>query len=33
MKGEVQVRFDIIAIHYQGESLDLEHLEDAFYYF
>ena len=33
MKGDVQVRFDIIAIHFQGESLDLEHLEDAFYYF
>ena len=32
-RGDWQVRFDIIAIHYQGESLSLEHLEDAFYYF
>lgn len=29
----VEVRFDIIAIHANGANFDLEHLEAAFYYF
>jgi putative endonuclease len=33
LQGEWQVRFDIIAIYFQEKSFDLEHLEDAFYYF
>ena len=30
---DVEVRFDIIAIHANGANFDLEHLEAAFYYF
>jgi putative endonuclease len=30
---DVEVRFDIIAIHRMGKTFSLEHLEDAFYYF
>jgi putative endonuclease len=30
---DVEVRFDIIAIHASGTSFDIEHLEAAFYYF
>jgi putative endonuclease len=30
---EVEVRFDIIAIHKEGTEYHLEHIEDAFYYF
>ena len=30
---DVTVRFDIVAIHYSGQSVDIEHLEEAFYYF
>ena len=30
---EVQVRFDIIALHSEGKGFKIEHLEDAFYYF
>jgi putative endonuclease len=30
---EVQVRFDIIALHREGKRFKIEHLEDAFYYF
>ena len=30
---DVEVRFDIIAIHATGTSFDIEHLEAAFYYF
>lgn len=30
---DVEVRFDIIAIHANGSNFDLEHLEAAFYYF
>lgn len=30
---EVEVRFDIIAIHKQGNAFEMEHLEDAFYHF
>ncbi|GGD17448.1 YraN family protein [Flavobacterium orientale] len=30
---DVEVRFDIIAIHKEGNNLSIEHLEDAFYYF
>ena len=30
---EVQVRFDIIAIHKEGTEYHLEHIEEAFYYF
>lgn len=30
---EVEVRFDIIAIVIEGKTVDLEHLEDAFYHF
>ena len=30
---EVQVRFDIIAIHKEGTEHHLEHIEEAFYYF
>lgn len=30
---DVQVRFDIIAIVIEGKTIDLEHLEDAFYHF
>jgi len=30
---EVTVRFDVIAIHKNKEAFDLEHIEEAFYYF
>lgn len=30
---EVEVRFDIIALHREGKGFKMEHLEDAFYYF
>lgn len=30
---EVEVRFDIIAIHKEGTKYHLEHIEEAFYYF
>ena len=30
---EVQVRFDIIALHKEGKKFIIEHLEDAFYHF
>ena len=30
---EVEVRFDIIAIHKDGTEHHLEHIEEAFYYF
>jgi putative endonuclease len=30
---DVQVRFDIIAIVIESNTIDLEHLEDAFYHF
>lgn len=30
---DVTVRFDIVAIHHAGQSVDIEHLEEAFYYF
>lgn len=30
---DLNVRFDIIAIHNMSDKFDIEHLEDAFYYF
>lgn len=30
---DVTVRFDIVAIHKEGKTFKIEHLEDAFYYF
>jgi len=30
---DVEVRFDIIAIHNNKQTFDIEHIEDAFYYF
>lgn len=30
---DIDVRFDIIAIHKEGQKLNIEHLEDAFYFF
>ena len=30
---DVTVRFDIIAIHYTKQNIDIEHIEEAFYYF
>ena len=30
---DVTVRFDIIAIHYTKATIDIEHIEEAFYYF
>jgi len=30
---DIDVRFDIIAIHKEGQKLHIEHLEDAFYFF
>jgi putative endonuclease len=30
---EMDVRFDIIALHKDGKKFVIEHLEDAFYYF
>ena len=29
----IEVRFDIIAIHKDGETFAIEHLNDAFYHF
>lgn len=30
---DVTIRFDIIAIHKENDNYNLEHIEDAFYYF
>jgi putative endonuclease len=30
---DVEVRFDIIAIHKESTNYNIEHIEDAFYYF
>ena len=30
---DVDVRFDIIAVHREGKKFNIEHLEDAFFYF
>lgn len=30
---DVEVRFDIIAIHKEGRKYTIEHIEEAFYYF
>lgn len=30
---DVEVRFDIIAIHAKSKEFEIEHLEEAFYYF
>ena len=30
---DLEVRFDIIALHLEGKEFKIEHLEDAFYYF
>jgi putative endonuclease len=30
---DLEVRFDIIAIHKNGKTFNIEHLEDAFFYF
>ncbi|APA91511.1 MULTISPECIES: YraN family protein [Myroides] len=30
---EEEVRFDIIGIYKKGETFDIEHIEDAFYFF
>lgn len=30
---DVDVRFDIVAIHKEGKQFKIEHLEDAFFYF
>ena len=30
---DMEVRFDIIAIHAKGKQFEIEHLEEAFYYF
>lgn len=30
---DIEVRFDIIAVHKQGETFAIEHLTDAFYHF
>lgn len=30
---DLEVRFDIIALHREGKKFVIEHLEDAFYYF
>ncbi len=30
---DVEVRFDIIAIHVKGKQHEIEHLEESFYYF
>jgi len=30
---DLEVRFDIIAIHKEGTEFNLEHIEEAFYYF
>ena len=30
---DVEVRFDIIAVHKEGKKFNIEHLEDAFFHF
>jgi putative endonuclease len=30
---DVEVRFDIIAIHKDSKDFSIEHIEEAFYYF
>lgn len=30
---DVEVRFDIIAVHREGKKFNIDHLEDAFFYF
>jgi putative endonuclease len=30
---DTEVRFDIVAVHKNGNSFEIEHLEDAFYHF
>ncbi len=30
---DVEVRFDIIAIHKEGKNYKIEHIDDAFYHF
>ncbi len=30
---DIEVRFDIIAVHKEGKTLNIEHLVDAFYHF
>ena len=30
---DVEVRFDIIAVHKEGKNFNIEHLEDAFFHF
>jgi putative endonuclease len=30
---EVEIRFDIIAIHKEGSNIQIEHIEEAFFYF
>jgi putative endonuclease len=30
---DLEIRFDIIAIHKNGKKFEIEHLEDAFFYF
>jgi len=30
---DIEVRFDIIAVHKEGKSFAVEHLMDAFYHF
>ena len=30
---DVETRFDIIAIHKKNQNFDIEHIEEAFYYF
>lgn len=30
---DLEIRFDIIAVHKEGKEFVIEHLEDAFYYF
>jgi putative endonuclease len=30
---DIEVRFDIIAVHKEGQKYVIEHLKDAFYYF
>jgi putative endonuclease len=30
---DIEVRFDIIAVHKEGKSFAIEHLENAFYHF
>lgn len=32
-QDDIEIRFDIIAIHKNGESFAIEHLTDAFYHF